>query len=125
MAYYKTSDGNVFYTQNAAENHAKTLQDKTVITTETEKAVKITKQSESIEETTVEASEQSEESEETNVDVADETVDSEEVKTEISEYDNLTKKELLDIASQLGLSTSDRYSKQQIIMLITNAKKSQ
>lgn len=28
--YFKTSDDNVFYTKNAAENHAKTLANKTV-----------------------------------------------------------------------------------------------
>lgn len=28
--YFKTSDGNVFYTENAAENHARTLANRTI-----------------------------------------------------------------------------------------------
>jgi hypothetical protein len=28
--HYKTSDGNVFYTENAAQNHAKSLKDRSV-----------------------------------------------------------------------------------------------
>lgn len=38
--YFKTSDGNVFYTRNAAENHAKSLVDKTIATTETVESIK-------------------------------------------------------------------------------------
>jgi hypothetical protein len=100
--YFKTADGNLFYTHNAAYNHARSLQDRTI--------VEVDENQQPIEAATIE------------VDVEETTKEAHEIvdhKAEETDLSSLTNAQLIALAEEKGISVSKRATKEQIIELLT------
>ena len=95
--YYQTTDGNLFYTQNAAENHARTLSDRKVVEVNTEVSQPTAPKKEEVK------------------DVPTKTT---------TNLDAMTKAELLTIADSLFIEINKRANKQEIIEVIQTASNS-
>ncbi|MCO5258913.1 MAG: hypothetical protein M9916_02100 [Crocinitomicaceae bacterium] len=124
--YFKTADGNLFYTHNAAYNHARSLQDKTIVEVdENQQPIETATIEVEVEETTEEVEETTEEVEETTEEVKEATKDVEEAyeitdhKAEETDLTALTNAQLITLAKEKGISVPKRATKEQIIELLT------
>lgn len=107
MNYWKTSDGNIFYTEDAAKQHARTLQDRQIVPVSTEIREAMPAVSKDVTSTVDESIEENEASEET-----------EQEEDEIVDLNKLTKAELQEIATSLELEFTPKTTKAQLIEMI-------
>lgn len=126
---FKTSDGNLFYTHNAAYNHARTLEDKTIEAITQEAAplnasVEVPEAGSEEKVSTDEGDTSSEEEDADEEKVENDNASPDSLETNADDeapvdIQSLTVPELKDLATKQGLTFKSRATRDEMIQLLT------